>query len=216
MSPLTSFSSDNAGSPKWSPDGQFIVFDARPEGNVDIQHAVSSGGGAVKRLTNDPAEDHVPFWSKDNWIYFGSSRAGGSQVFRMRPDGSAAQQVTHNGGFYGEVSPDGKWLYYSVPAKGLWKMPPDGGAAAQVLSPPLLYTQFSFVLAAGGIYAIAARRTEGFPIVLYPFDGGAPRTVTSLNHAPFLFPGVSPDGHWFLYSNADDPIYEIMQVDNFR
>ena len=30
------------------------------------------------------------------------------------------------------------------------------------------------------------------------------------------FPGGSPDGHWFLYSSADDPIYEIMQVENFR
>jgi Tol biopolymer transport system component len=90
-SPLTSFSSGIAGSPKWSPDGQFIVFDARPEGNADI-YTVPARGGAVKRLTNYPGEDHVPFWSKDNWIYFASSRANGSQIFRMRPDGSAVQQ----------------------------------------------------------------------------------------------------------------------------
>jgi Tol biopolymer transport system component len=214
-SPLTSFSAGVAGSPKWSPDGQFVVFDARPEGNADI-YTVPSGGGQVKRLTNAPGDDLVPFWSRDNWIYFGSARLGGTQVFRMRPDGSAVQQVTHNGGFYGEVSPDGKWLYYSVPTKGLWKMPPDGGEATQVLAPPLLYTQFSFGLTADGIYAMGASQPEGFPVVLYPFDGGAPRTLTTLSRAAFLFMTVSPDGHWFLYSNADDPTYGIMLVDNFR
>ena len=58
--PLTSFSAGLAGSPKWPPDGQFIVFDARPEGNADI-HTVPSGGGPVKRLTSYAGEDHVPF-----------------------------------------------------------------------------------------------------------------------------------------------------------
>ena len=60
----------------------------------------------------------------------------------MRPDGSGVQQVTHNGGFYGEVSPDGKWLYDSVANKGLWKMFLDCGEAIPVLAAPLLYTQF--------------------------------------------------------------------------
>jgi Tol biopolymer transport system component len=91
-SPLTSFSSGTAGSPKWSPDGQFIVFDARPEGNAARIYTVPAGGGPVKQLTNDPSDDHVPFWSRDNWIYFGSSRGGGTQVFRMRPNGSASSK----------------------------------------------------------------------------------------------------------------------------
>jgi Tol biopolymer transport system component len=216
--PLTSFSSGLADSPKWSPDGQFIVFDARPEGNADI-YTVPSGGGAVKRLTNYPGEDHVPFWSKDNWIYFGSTRAGGAQIFRMRPDGSAVQQVTHDGGYYGEISLDGKSLYYSlyqsVVGKGLWKMPPEGGAT-QVLGPDSLFAGLTWVLGVNGIYAIGPRKPEGFPAIFYPFDGGPARTVTTLSHSPENSPAVSPDGHWFLYANADDPSYEIMLVENFR
>ncbi len=47
-------------------------------------------------------------------------------------------QVTHNGGQYGMVAPDGKWLYYSVQSKGLWKMPADGGETTQVLAPASL------------------------------------------------------------------------------
>jgi Tol biopolymer transport system component len=124
--------------------------------------------------------------------------------------------VTHNGGFCGEVSPDGKWLYYSVPTKGLWKMPPDGGEATQVLAPPLLPSQYGFGLAADGMFAIGTRQPEGYPVVFYSFDGGAPRTLTTLNRPALLFTTVSPDGRWFLYSSAGDPKYEIMQVDNFR
>ena len=187
-SPLTSFSDGIAGSPKWSPDGQFIVFDARYEGNTDI-YTVPAEGGSVKRLTDNPAEDHVPSWSRDNWIYFGSSRTGGSQIFRMRPDGTSVQQVTHDGGYYGEVSSDGKWLFYSVPGKGLRKVPPEGGNATQVLGPASLNQTWNFVLGAGGIYAIGTRQAEGFPVVLYPFDGGAPQHHRKYQSRPVFISG---------------------------
>ena len=126
-------------------------------------------------------ENHVPSWSPDGkWIYFGSSRAGESQVFRMRPDGSEVQQVTHNGGEYGQVSADGKWLYYSAPGQGLWKMPPDGGEATEVLPRSELYLSLTFALTARGIYAFGPRRPQGFPAVFYPFDGGEPHHFTTV------------------------------------
>jgi Tol biopolymer transport system component len=216
VSPLTSFSGGVAGSPKWSPDGQFIVFDARPAGNSDI-YTVPAGGGPVKRLTGDPREDHLPTWSPDGkWIYFGSGRAGGHEIFRMRPDGSSVQQITHDGGYYGMVAPDGKWLYYSVPAKGLWKMPADGGETTQVLPRASLFGNFAFVVTPGGIYAVGAQGAQGYPVVLYPFDGGTPRPLIGISRPPRIFPEVSPDGRWLLYASADDPTYEIMLVEDFR
>ena len=116
--PLTSFDEGLAGSPKWSPDGQLIVFDARPGTSADI-YSVPSAGGPVMRLTDYPGEDHNPSWSPDGkWIYFGSRRAGGHEVFRMHPDGSGVQQITHNGAVYGVVTPDGKRLYYGTRGHG--------------------------------------------------------------------------------------------------
>ena len=214
--PLTSFAAGVAGSPKWSPDGQLIAFDARPEGNADI-YTIPAAGGPVKRLTDYPGEDHVPSWSSDGkWIYFGSARAGAQQVFRMRPDGSGVQQITQIGAEYGELSPDGKWLYFSDRGKGVWKTPPDGGEATQILPPQAALTALTFTVAAEGIYAIGAYHKDGFPAVFYPFNGGKPRTITTLSRAPQNFPAVSPDGRYFLYAMPDAPTYEIMQVANFR
>jgi hypothetical protein len=124
--------------------------------------------------------------------------------------------MTHNGGVYGQVSPEGKWLYYSVPGKGLWKMPPDGGEATQLLPRAALSAPLNFTLTARGIYAIGIRQPEGFPAVFYPFDGGKPRTIATLSRPVQNFPAVSADDRWFLFTNAEDPVYEIMLVDNFR
>src|SRR5262249_42465379 len=63
-SPLTTFAAGAAGSPRWSPDGQPIVFDARPSGNADV-YMVRADGGTPKRLTDHPAEDHLPCFSAD-------------------------------------------------------------------------------------------------------------------------------------------------------
>jgi Tol biopolymer transport system component/predicted Ser/Thr protein kinase len=215
--PLTSFSTGVAGSPKWSPDGQFLVFDARPTGQSDI-FTVPSAGGAVKRLTDYPGEDHVPSWSPDGqWIYFGSVRNGTHEIFRMHPDGGAVQQITHDGGFTGVVGPDGKTLYYTVLRKGLWKMPAEGGKPEQVLATDAVNTTFSFAVKADGIYAISRPTgSDGYPVVFHSFDGKTSRTIATLPGSPYLFPDLSPDGRYLLYASADDPVYEILLVDNFR
>ena len=41
-------------------------------------------------------------------------------------------------------------------------------------------------------------------------------SLTDISRAPVMFPEVSPDGRWFLYTSADDPTYEVMLVENFR
>ncbi len=214
--PLTSFASGVAGSPKWSPDGKFIAFDARPETNADV-YTVPAAGGPVRRLTDSPGEDNVPSWSPDGkWIYFGSVRAGTHEIFRMHPDGSGVEQLTRNGGEFGEVTFDGKWLYYSVSKKGLWKMAADGGAATPVLPREALYKNISFTLTEQGIWAFGKSKLDKYPVVFYPFDGGKPRTITALSEPIENFPGISPDRRYLLYSSPDPPVFEIMQVNNFR
>ena len=88
-----------AGSPRFSPDGKLIVFDSRQsQGQSDI-FVTPADGGLPRNLTNHPATDSVPTWSRDGrFIYFHSDRNGSSQVWKMRADGSDPRPITSGGG----------------------------------------------------------------------------------------------------------------------
>src|SRR5262249_52443369 len=86
---VTRFSGPMTGTPRWSPDGRRIVFDARPGGNTNI-YGVGADGLAARRLTHQPGEDARPAWSADGrWIYFSSDRSGSQQIWRL---GAGRQQ----------------------------------------------------------------------------------------------------------------------------
>ena len=133
---LTQFNSIS-GTPRWSPNGQQIVFDSRVfgNGNTDI-FVVDSRGGLPRRLTSAASSAKVPSWSRDGrWIYFASDRSGGYEVWKMPSTGGPAVQVTRRGGFGAFESPDGKFVYYAkgrtVP--GLWRIPTDGGEETELI-----------------------------------------------------------------------------------
>jgi len=108
--------------PVVSPDGKQLAFSVREtdveanRGRTDVWLAAVDGS-SVKQLTTHPENDSDPQWSADGaWIYFASSRSGSSQVWRIRPGGGEAEQVTRLAtdinGF--KVFPDGKHLLVAV------------------------------------------------------------------------------------------------------
>src|SRR5262249_35667093 len=59
--------------------------------------------------------DDGPEYSPDGqFIYFNSERSGSMQIWRMRPDGSGQQRVTHDDSndWFPHLSPDGKWMVF--------------------------------------------------------------------------------------------------------
>lgn len=228
---ITSFNGRLGGTPAWSPDGQSIAFDLRnEEGRGDV-YVVPARGGAPVRLTDDPADDLVPTWSRDgHWLYFGSTRSGIYQIWKMPAAGGAAVQVTQHGGTYGKESMDGKYLYYgrTNPITELWRVPVAGGEEVEVV--PRLASYGNFAVAADGIYF--EERLPGNPLGhtpdFTPFTrmeaaidflsfatGKVNRVITLDRHAGHGF-DVSPDQRTLLFAQMDDFTEDLMLVENFR
>jgi hypothetical protein len=79
---LTHFSSGLASSPRWSPDGQSIVFDATINNNRDV-YVVRADGASQVRLTSEMSAE-VARRVKRQWIYFMSDWSGSQQIWRRR------------------------------------------------------------------------------------------------------------------------------------
>lgn len=220
---LTSFNDKPAGSPQWSPDGKRIAFDARPGGNADI-YTMGIEGGTPTRLTADPAQDAVPTYSRDGKsIYFGSNRTGRFEIWQTPASGGAARQVTRNGGFYAQESPDGKYLYYarSLDQPGLWRMPLQGGPESPVIEGLRAGYWGFYALHPKGVYFVDMEGTPdvGLQYFLKNLDHatGKISKVSTLLKRPFNSGlALSPDGKHFLYTQADRSDTDIMMVDGFR
>jgi Tol biopolymer transport system component/tRNA A-37 threonylcarbamoyl transferase component Bud32 len=214
---LTNFTSGVAGSPKWSPIAPTIVFDARPRGLADI-YSINAEGGTPKRLTDNPAEDHIPTYSADGrWIYFSSMRSGKRQIYRMPANGGEATQITRNGAYLSMASPDGKWIYYGQAGR-LWRVPPEGGEETPVLEVPSLYNPNMFCVTGLGVYYAGAfdPASRTIPLRLYRFTDGKTVELGRFDKPFGGQPSVSPDGKWLAYSQMDSSVYDLMLVENFR
>lgn len=220
---LTNFAGGVAGSPKWSPDAQTIVFDARPEGLADI-YSISAQGGAPRRLTDHPAEDHLPCYSTDGrWIYFASTRAGLRQLYRISSSGGEAVQITRQGGLVSVASPDGKWVYYTKGGGAIWRVLAGGGDETPVLAPGTLSgagnnSLFNIGVARSGIYFAGAvdAVSRARPLKLYRFTDGKVVEIGRFNRPLRLQFSISPDEKWLAYAQLDSSVDDLMLVENFR
>jgi TolB protein len=98
----------------WSPDGKTILFTRPSHGTLNI-YSIAEDGGQETALTSGSGVSDDPDYSSDVlWIYFNSNRAGGMQIWRMRPDGSQPEQVTFDKrpNWTPHPSPDGKSILF--------------------------------------------------------------------------------------------------------
>jgi Tol biopolymer transport system component len=225
---LASMGAFATGAPRWSPDGERIVFHSNPLGQGDV-FVISAAGGSPRNLTSHPANDSFPSFSRDaKWIYFSSDRDGGQrQIWKMPAAGGNPVQVPHTIGYAPMESPDGLYLYYVQTLEKpspLWRIPVSGGAAVKVLEGVVLS---NFVVRERGIYYIDRPSDQGGVNYmdkpsgegrLQYFDFTTRRTTTATRNLGDVgnFLTVSPDGRTILYNRIDSSIDDLMLVENFR
>jgi Tol biopolymer transport system component len=218
--PLTSFAT-HSGSPRWSPDGEWIAFDlwASNESNV---YLVSSRGGASRRVSPEPGESWNPAWSHDGkWIYFTSQRSGASEIWKMPADGGAAIQVTRTGAYEGRPSPDGRAIYFrkSAPVGAIWSVPAGGGREEPVRELEKFAISRSWGVLNEGIYFIARQNEARQTVRFLSFATREVADVVKLEKEPewsFLGLAISPDGRYLLNVQVDREANDLMMIENFH
>jgi Tol biopolymer transport system component len=212
-----------AEAPRWSPDGRSFAL-LSLAGSRWVPSIVSADRGQPRRLTTgaESADESVPTWSRDGrWIYFSSTRGGVNAIWKTPSMGGPAVQVTRNGGFFGQESPDGRFLYYTkrwdypgpASVNEIWRMPVDGGDEALVVSGIKSYR--NFVVGRRGVYYV---RGESGRDAIRVHDHTTGRSTVLLELSRPIASGLSlsPDERYLLFSQVDDEGSELMLADNFR
>jgi serine/threonine protein kinase/dipeptidyl aminopeptidase/acylaminoacyl peptidase len=215
---LTSFGGPVSGTARWSPDDRLIAFDARPAGNSEI-FVVPAGGGQIRPLVAHPAEDGRPFWSRDGrWLYFSSDRSGQAEIWRLPAEGGEPTQLTRDGGLWGVVSADDRWLFYSSGVNaGVRRIATDGtGQSVEVVSTP----RFGAIAAsARGLWFVNQPKPGDREVVvrLMRTSDNATIDVARIDFLPApIGISVSPDEKSLLMTRPDLSGSDLFLVNDFR
>ena len=127
--------------PRYSPDGEQIVFASDRSGSAQIWVADADGANA-RRLTHRFSVAATPHWSPDGEqiVFHGQTERGKNfDIYVMSARGGVARRLTTDPSpdLRPTWSRDGRWIYFVSDRGGgarlrPWKMPAEGGEATRV------------------------------------------------------------------------------------
>ena len=208
-----------AGTARWSPDGQKLVFEYHPGERAEI-YMVDVAGGSARPIRTIPGADNLaPNWSHDGrWLYFSSKRGGEPfQLWKIPVDGGTPMQITQHGGISGTESEDGRYLYFSkYETPGIWRMLVSGGSEEQILRAPDGTDWFNWGLARKGIYFLNDDSEPKPTIDYFDFATRKTRHVYTLPKPWGWGLAVAPDNQSVLFVQNEFEQASIVVMKNFR
>lgn len=128
-----------------SPCGQTLAYVGAEQGAAGYIMRIATipaMGGADVMLTDGGCPVDGPEFSADGaWIYFNSeaaaTQAGHAQIFRMRPDGTSPEQLTHDArvNWFPHAAPDGTIFAYISFSPGTIGHPEDKDVIIRTMAP---------------------------------------------------------------------------------
>jgi Tol biopolymer transport system component/DNA-binding winged helix-turn-helix (wHTH) protein len=216
LAQLTSWGEEVNSRFPWSPDSTRLVFSANIQDHSEV-YVMNTSGGNPRRITFTHYAAN-PSWSTDGqWILFDSTQDNGSTyIYKVPAAGGPAVLVRRNPEFWGpREAPDGEFIYGigGSDNTALVRVPRKGGEKQAVVN---LNSASDYTLVEHGIYFTPRRDANShYSIKFLNTPNGKIQQVASVENDP-LYPTVSPDEHWILYSQNEPGFTNLMLVENFR
>lgn len=208
-------------SPRFSPDGRWIAFEA-DFGGTDVRdiYVVPSGGGESRRLTDHPLNESGISWAPDSRrIYFNTSMYWDNSVAAVDIETGEIERVGPGGS--GQLSADGAMFAFTRNTRpqddaqsnqDIWVMPAAGGEARALTPNTFDWRDTEPRWSPDGTRLAFVSDRNGFNNlgVLDVATGDATMLLTEdVEHSE---PRWSPDGRWISFTRNLDYDYHIFRI----